>query len=111
MNIIPDMMNPEHQVGAQTSSPARQSWLAYPLEPHPTVTWLPVGRLILANIGRKDSIRILNQYPFLWNVFNMSIVYWLYISFIILEINVALIDHSLSKATSKAVENNGVVVW
>ena len=41
----------------------------------------------------------------------MSIVDWFYNFFVILEIKVGLISYSLSKATSKAAENNGVMVW
>ena len=42
---------------------------------------------------------------------DMSIVYWFYNFFlIILEIKVALISYSLSKATSKAAESNGLIV-
>ena len=39
---------------------------------------------------------------------NMSIVYWFYNFFIILETKVALISYGLSKVTSKATENNGL---
>ena len=39
----------------------------------------------------------------------MSIVYWFYIFFIILDTRVALISHSLSKVTSKAAKNNGLI--
>ena len=40
---------------------------------------------------------------------NMGIVYLCYELFIILEIKVALISYSLSKAASKAAENNGLI--
>ena len=40
---------------------------------------------------------------------DMSIVYWFYSFFIILEIKVALINYSLSNATSKAAGNNGLI--
>ena len=39
----------------------------------------------------------------------MSTVYWFCNFFIILEIKVALISYSLSKATSKAAENNELI--
>ena len=42
---------------------------------------------------------------------NMSIVYWFYQIFIILEMKVALISYNLSKATSKAAENHGLMAW
>ena len=53
----------------QPSYPAPQAWLANPSTP------LSCGMAscwqinsILANSGRKNSIQILNQYPFLWKV-------------------------------------------
>ena len=39
----------------------------------------------------------------------MSIFYWFYNFFIILEIKVSQISYSLSKATPKAVENNELI--
>ena len=40
---------------------------------------------------------------------DMNIDYWFYNFFIILEIKVDLISYSLSKATSEAAENNGLI--
>ena len=40
---------------------------------------------------------------------NLSIIHRFYNFFIILEIKDALISYSLSKATSKAAENNGLI--
>ena len=40
---------------------------------------------------------------------NMSIIYLFYKDFIILKIKVVLISYSLSKAASKAAENNGLI--
>ena len=40
---------------------------------------------------------------------NMSIIHLFYKGFIILEIKVALICYSLSKAVSKAAKNNGLI--
>ena len=60
----------------------------------------------------KNSIRILNQYTFLqclMKCMNMGIVYLFYKVLIILEIKVALISCSLSKAASKAAENNRLI--
>ena len=39
--------NRAHYDATQLSSLAPQNWLAYPLGPHPTVTWLAVGRLFM----------------------------------------------------------------
>ena len=39
----------------------------------------------------------------------MSIVYWFYNFFVILEIKVALISYSLSMATSKVAKNKGPI--
>ena len=66
--------SPEHGVSAQPSSPAPQSWLAYPrglppwTPPHCDMAGCWEINYILANIRCKHSIRILNQYPFLWNI-------------------------------------------
>ena len=40
---------------------------------------------------------------------DMSMIYLFHKLFMILEIKVALISHGLSKATSKAAENNGLI--
>ena len=40
---------------------------------------------------------------------NMNIVYWFYNFFIISEIKVVLISYSLSKATSNAAANDGLI--
>ena len=60
---------PDHPMSPQPSYPAPQGWLATPSTP------LSCGmascwqiNYILANSGRKNSIQILNQYPFLWKV-------------------------------------------
>ena len=53
----------------QPSYPAPQGWLANPSIP---LNSGMAGSLqincILANSGRKNSIQILNQYPFLWKI-------------------------------------------
>ena len=71
---------------------------------------------ILANtyIGYKNSIPILNQYTFfqcLMKCMNMGIVYLFYKVLIMLEIKVALISCSLSKAASKAAEKQVDCSW
>ena len=66
----------------------------------------------LANIGPKKFHLTFESVPDLVKYINTSIVFYSFITFfIILEIKVALISYSLSKATSKDAENNGVMVW
>ena len=64
---------------------------------------------ILANIGRRNSIRILNQYPFFWNILIWAQFIIFFQAFYILKIKVALISCSWSKVLSKAGENNGLI--
>ena len=61
---------PEHCMSTQSSSPAPQSWLAYPpwTPPHCDMAGCWQINSILAYIVRRNAIRILNQYPFLWNI-------------------------------------------
>ena len=62
---------------------------------------------ILTNIGRRNSIRILNQYPFFWKILTQFICF--INLFRILKIKVALISCRWSKVQSKAGENNGLI--
>ena len=82
----------------------------------PKLGWTPLScgtagcrqiNSILANIGNKNSNSNSNfeTVPLLMKYFNISIDYLFYQFFTILEIKVALISYSLSKAT----KNNGLI--
>ena len=62
---------------------------------------------ILTNIGRRNSIWILN--PLILKYIDMNTVYLFYQSFCILKLKVALISCSWSKVPSKTGENNGLI--
>ena len=100
---------PEHWVSVILSSTRELAGLPLWAPPHCDMVCCWQINSILANIDRKNSIRILNQYLFLVKYIDMSIVYWFITFFIILEIKVSLISYSLSKVTSKATENNGLI--
>ena len=79
---------------------------SHPLR-YPELGWSPLScgmvgccliYYILANIGHKNRIRILNKS-----------IYLFYTDLVILDIMVALISCSLSKVTPKAAENNGLI--
>ena len=91
----------------QPSYPAPQGWMA--------TSWTPLScdmagcwqiNSILASIGRKNSIWISNQYPFLYmkNI-NMNIVYLFHQIITILKNKVVLISCSWPKAAA----NNGLM--
>ena len=86
----------------------------------PELEWIPLScgmvgcwqiNSILASIGRKHRFRMLNQVHLLMKCINMGTVYLFYKVFIISEIKVSLINYSLSKAASQAVENNKLAEW
>ena len=64
---------------------------------------------ILTNIGRRNSIRILNQYPFFWNILIWTQFICFINPFCILKIKVALISCRWSKVRSKAGDNNELI--
>ena len=74
------------------------------------VAWWHINS-ILANLGCKNSIWILDQWSLHMKYMNRSIDNLFYKGVIILEIKVALISYSLSKVAWNAVENNCLIAF